>query len=188
MVEIVAYNESWPAEFQAIATNLRRSLGKLALRVDHIGSTAVPGLPAKDVIDIQITVADLDDRLVDAMTALGYTRPEGVWRDEPPPQFAGQENEWDKLLFTEPPGVRRMNIHARVQGRANQRFALLFRDYLRQHQSAAAAYAQLKRMLAQHLADPKMYPDVKQPAVHLIAQAAEAWAEATNWQPGTGDV
>jgi len=76
-----------------------------------------------------------------------------------------------------------MNIHARVQGRPNQRLALLFRDYLRSHPQVAASYAALKRLLAEHLADTDVYPDVKEPAVHLIYLAAEAWAAATGWQP-----
>jgi GrpB-like predicted nucleotidyltransferase (UPF0157 family) len=75
----------------------------------------------------------------------------------------------------------------RVQGRPNQRYALLFRDYLRLHPASAGAYAELKRRLAQHLADPQTYPDVKDPAVDLIYFAAEAWAAATGWQPGPSD-
>ncbi len=78
MVEIIPYHESWPAEFQALAVILRQGLGALALRIDHIGSTAVPGLPAKDVIDMQITVAALEARVISAMTALGYTQPAGI--------------------------------------------------------------------------------------------------------------
>jgi GrpB-like predicted nucleotidyltransferase (UPF0157 family) len=187
MVEIVPYQESWPAEFQAIASIIRRALGELALRIDHIGSTAVPGLPAKDVIDIQITVAALDDRVVAAMTALGYTQPEGVWRDHRPPNDVGPETEWDKLFFRPPLGQRRTNTHMRVQGRANQRYALLFRDYLRAHPATTSAYAELKRRLAQHLADPQTYPEVKDPAVDLIYFAAQDWAAATRWQPGPSD-
>ncbi len=75
----------------------------------------------------------------------------------------------------------------RRQGRANQRYALLFRDYLRAHPATAEAYAELKRRLAQYLADPKMYPEVKDPAVDLIYLAAEDWAAATNWQAGPSD-
>jgi GrpB-like predicted nucleotidyltransferase (UPF0157 family) len=78
-------------------------------------------------------------------------------------------------------------VHIRVQGAANQRYALLFRDYLRAHADSAQAYAELKRRLAQHLGDPKTYPDVKDPAVDLIYLAAEAWAVATGWQPGPPD-
>jgi GrpB-like predicted nucleotidyltransferase (UPF0157 family) len=187
MVAIVPYTASWPAEFQAIARILRGALGDMALRIDHIGSTAVPGLPAKDVIDVQITVAALDERVMAAMTGLGYSQPEGVWRDHRPPDAVGPESDWAKLYFRPPPGQRRTNTHVRVQGRANQRYPLLFRDYLRGHPATAAAYAELKRRLAQHLADAADYPDVKDPAVDLIYLAAEEWAAATGWEAGATD-
>jgi GrpB-like predicted nucleotidyltransferase (UPF0157 family) len=186
MVEIVPYRESWPAEFQAIATPLRRGLGELALRIDHIGSTSVPGLPAKDVIDLQITVAALDDRVRTAIATFGYTVREGM-RDHLPPGMVGPDSDWEKWLFMPPPDQRRTHTHVRVQGRANQRYPLLFRDYLRAHPLTAAAYAELKRRLAQHLADPAIYPDVKDPAVDLIYLAAEEWAAVTRWQVGPSD-
>lgn len=187
MVEIVPYHETWPAEFQTIALSLRQALGSLALRIDHIGSTAVPGLPAKDVIDIQITVAALDADVLSAMTTLGYTQPVGDWHDHRPPRAFGPAADWEKWYFKPPAGQRRTHTHVRVQGRANQRYALLFRDYLRAHPATAQAYAELKRRLAQNLADPQTYPEVKDPAVDLIYLAAEAWAVATNWQPGPSD-
>lgn len=187
MVVIHPYKESWPAEFQAIGAILRQGLGELALRIDHIGSTSVPGLPAKDVIDIQISVTALDDRVISAITDLGYSLPEGAWRDHCPPNFAGPESEWEKLLFDPPTSQRPTHTHVRVQGRANQRYALLFRDYLRAHPATAQAYAELKRRLAGSLADPRRYPEVKDPAVDLIYLAAEEWAAATRWQPGPSD-
>ena len=99
----------------------------------------------------------------------------------------GAETEWEKLVFRPPAGQRRTHTHVRVQGRANQRYPLLFRDYLRAHPATAEAYAELKRCLAQHLADPRMYPDVKDPAVDLIYLAAGAWAVTANWQQGPSD-
>lgn len=186
-VEIVSYRPGWPAEFRQIGSILRSGLGDLAIRIDHIGSTSVPDLAAKDVIDIQITVAALDDQLILAMAALGYSLPEGVWRDHRPPNFVGSDAEWEKLYFRLPPGQRRTHVHVRVQGRANQRYPLLFRDYLRTHPATANAYAELKRRLAQNLADPLAYPEVKDPAVDLIYFAAQDWAAATGWQPGLSD-
>jgi len=64
---------------------------------------------------------------------------------------------------------------------------ILFRDYLRAHPETAEAYAELKRRLAEHLADPKTYPEVKDPAVDLIFFAAEAWTKVTGWHPGLPD-
>jgi GrpB-like predicted nucleotidyltransferase (UPF0157 family) len=187
LVQIVPYQADWPAEFQMLAASLRATLGDLALRIDHIGSTSVPGLAAKDVIDIQISVAALDQRVVAAIQSVGYKQGEGSWNDHRPPGFGGPDSEWEKLFFQPPPEQRRTNTHVRVLGRANQRYPLLFRDYLRTHQATAEAYAELKRRLASHLADLEMYPLVKDPAVDLIYFAAEDWAAITGWQPGASD-
>ncbi len=187
MVEIIPYQSSWPLEFQSIAKTLRIALGDLALRIDHIGSTSVEGLAAKDVIDIQISVADFSPAVNTAMNSAGYQLKKIVSWDHIPPLYAGTEENWQKLYFQAPPGQRRTHTHMRVIGRANQRYPILFRDYLRSHTATAQAYAELKRMLAANLADPEMYPEVKDPAVDLIYFAAEAWAEATAWQPGPSD-
>ena len=188
MIEIMEYKESWPTEFQEIASVLRQGLGQLAIRIDHIGSTSVPGLAAKDIVDIQITVAGLDDQVMSAMNALGYQHPEGIWRDHVPPGFIGPDIHWQKFFFRPPHGQRPTNTHVRVQGRANQRYPLLFRDYLRAHSATAKAYAQLKQRLGQHLADPDMYSYVKDPAVDLIYFSAEKWAADTGWEQGLSDV
>jgi GrpB-like predicted nucleotidyltransferase (UPF0157 family) len=187
-IEILPYQSAWPSEFQTIASTLRQGLGELALRIDHIGSTSVPNLAAKDVIDIQITVAALDHSLLYAMQALGYTQHEGIWRDHRPANMEGPETDWGKWNFRSPAGQRRTHTHVRVMGRPNQRYPLLFRDYLRAHPATAESYAELKRRLAQGLADPLTYPEVKDPAVDLIYLAAEEWAAATGWQPGPSDV
>ena len=79
------------------------------------------------------------------------------------------------------------HTHVRIMGRANQRYPLLFRDYLRTPPATADSYAELKRRLAANLADPQTYPEVKDPAVDLIYWAAEEWATATHWQPGPSD-
>ncbi len=184
-IEIVAYQITWPQEFAAIAATLRAGLGPLALRIDHIGSTAVPGLAAKDRIDVQVTVAALDEPLLAAFVGLGYTRAEGIWRDHVPPNVDAEDpSQWEKWFMRAPAAQRPTNTHVRILGRANQRYPLLFRDYLRGHPATAAAYAELKRRLAANLADPETYPDVKDPAVDLIYLAAEDWAAATGWQPG----
>jgi GrpB-like predicted nucleotidyltransferase (UPF0157 family) len=179
-VTIVEPKASWPTEFEAIAVTLRKALGRLALRVDHIGSTAVPGLPAKDIIDVQVTVAALDrERLVPAFARTGLVD-QGIGADHRPPGATGPDDDWGKLLF-KPATGRPVNVHVRVAGRANQRYPLLFRDYLRAHPDAAVAYGRLKRGLADLGIDAGAYSDVKDPACDLIFIAAEAWAEQTGW-------
>jgi len=188
-VEIVLYGERWPAEFAAIGAALRGALGDLALRIDHIGSTSVPGLAAKDRIDVQLTVADFDrfEPVQAALEQLGYTSVPGILRDHQPPGWIGQDAEWQKRFFRPPAAQRPTNLHVRAAGRANQRYPLLFRDYLRARPRSAAAYAKLKRRLADNLRDLETYPDVKDPACDLIIVAAEDWAVVIGWQPEPSD-
>jgi GrpB-like predicted nucleotidyltransferase (UPF0157 family) len=186
-LEIVAYKSAWPLEFRILANVLREGLLDLALRIDHIGSTSVPGLSAKDVIDIQISVAGFDQQLLSALQAMGYSKADDIERDHTPASFKGSEDEWKKWFFRPPLGQRRTNVHVRVCGRVNQIYPLLFRDFLRAHPDYAATYAEVKQRLARSLADPTQYPDVKDPIVDLIYYAAVEWAERCHWEPGPSD-
>jgi GrpB-like predicted nucleotidyltransferase (UPF0157 family) len=179
-VTIVEPKASWRAEFDAIASSINDAVGPLALRIDHIGSTSVPGLPAKDVIDVQLTVAALDrERLVPALARAGFVYRD-IGSDHRPPGATGPDDDWRKLFFQAGSG-RPANLHVRVAGRPNQRYPLLFRDYLRAHPDSAAAYATLKRALAALGIDRGVYADVKDPACDLIFIAAEDWAAQTGW-------
>jgi GrpB-like predicted nucleotidyltransferase (UPF0157 family) len=188
-VEIVAACSSWPDEFRRIAEELRACLDGLALRIDHIGSTSVAGLSAKDVIDVQVTVAALDlDRLAPAFERAGCLhRADQPGFDHRPPGAQGPSEDWAKLYFEPRPGKRAAHMHVRVQGRPNQRYALLFRDYLREHPAAADAYAELKRRLAALEIDRGVYADVKDPACDLIMAAAEEWSALSGWRVGPSD-
>jgi GrpB-like predicted nucleotidyltransferase (UPF0157 family) len=116
-VQIVDADPQWPTEFERIARELRMALGMRAVRIDHIGSTAVPAVPAKDVIDIQVTVADLAD--ADPLAAAGF-RPQPFLEDHRPPGASGDAHEWQKRFFNFPEGERRGNVHVRVEGRAGR--------------------------------------------------------------------
>ena len=188
-VRIVTASPTWGDEFVAIARGLRECLGPLALRIDHIGSTSVPGLDAKDMIDVQVTVAALHfDILAPRFAEAGYQHRADIrLHDHRPQGVSGSDADWAKFLFTPLPGRRATNVHVRVAGKPNQRFALLFRDYLRTHPSMAAAYAELKRRLAALGIASLVYADVKDPACDLIMGAAEDWAAQTGWQPGPSD-
>lgn len=188
MIAIVPYKPLWPDEFLEIGTGLRRNLGDLALRIDHIGSTSVPGLAAKDVIDIQVTVAELTPALERAFTQAGFQRmPYEV--DHLPPGREAERSEWQKWMFKSVRPQRPANVHVRLQGRANQRYALLFRDYLRAFPAIAQAYAQVKTALVRHHPEDDMdvYYEVKDPACDLIIGGAEAWAACVNWAAGPTD-
>jgi GrpB-like predicted nucleotidyltransferase (UPF0157 family) len=182
MILIEPYSERWPAQFTALAARIRAVLGDRAVRIDHIGSTAVAGLAAKPVVDAQVTVRELAD--AQPLADEGFEERVGLG-DHRPPGADGPESDWQKRFYN--PVTGRANVHVRVEGRPNQRYALLFRDYLRAHRDAAVAYEELKRGLARHLPDTGTYADVKDPACDLIVIAAEAWAAATAWEPGPSD-
>jgi GrpB-like predicted nucleotidyltransferase (UPF0157 family) len=184
VIWIEPHHEEWPKEFARIAQTIRAALGERALRIDHIGSTAVAGLDAKDVIDVQVTVTHLLDAA--PLRTAGFAESVG-FQDHRPPGADGPDEDWSKRFFTQPDGMRRVNVHVRARGRPNQRYALLFRDFLRAKPRAAEAYARLKHGLAGVLHDSGTYADVKDHAVDLIVIAAEDWAAATGWQPGPSD-
>src|SRR5207249_11987631 len=146
-----------------------------------VRSTDVRDLPANDLIDKHVTVATLDrKRLAPALARAGFLDREDIGQDHRPPGTTGPDEGWRKLFFQAGSG-RPVNVHVRMAGRPNQRYALLFRDYLRTHPESAAAYASLKRALAALGIDRGVYADVKDPACDLIFIAAQAWAAQIGW-------
>lgn len=188
-VTIVPYRPDWSAEFYAVARALRIALGDSALRIDHIGSTAVPGLAAKDRIDVQVCVTELSsvDAVEPRLKSVGYEARPDISHDHVPANMIENTGDWEKRFFTSGSRNRPTNIHMRRLGAAHQRYALLFRDYLRAHPTSAAAYGELKRRLAAQLPDLLTYTDVKDPACDLIMIAAEDWASWQGWTPGPSD-
>jgi GrpB-like predicted nucleotidyltransferase (UPF0157 family) len=160
-----------------MAANLRAALGDIALRIDHIGSTSIPGLAAKPIIDIQISVADLEpvEPYRRKIEACGYR-----WKSENP--------ELTKRYFRELPGARRTHIHTRRAGSWNEQWALLFRDYMRTHTDEHEGYASLKRSLAEKFPyDMAAYTDAKGDLLWQIIRRADEWASATGWRPSPSD-
>lgn len=188
-IVIVDYRPDWPDVFARLGGELREALGAVATRIDHIGSTSVPGLAAKDIIDIQVTVADLDDDRIGpgmVMTA-AVERFKGTF-DHEPPGFSIPEDQRQKWLWH----LRRddvdANIHIRIDGCWNWRYALLCRDFLRAHPGTAHAYGEVKRQLAARFRDDiESYYDIKDPAFDLFMSVADEWAEWTGWAPGSSD-
>lgn len=188
MITIVPYKPEWTDAFDEIGSNLRQSLGELALRIDHIGSTAVSGLAAKDLIDVQITVHSLIPSVEEALEQAGYRRLEHITQDHIPPGGMTDIAEWTKWFFKPVVSESAINVHIRVAGRANQRYPILFRDYLRSHPAVAEAYGQVKMALVAHKLDGMdAYYDIKDPVCDIIIGGAEEWAFRTGWEPGPSD-
>ena len=183
-VEIVPFQLRWQDEFVAIAKSLRSQIGQTALRIDHIGSTAVAGLSAKDIIDIQITLNSLDDatEFVTRMQNAGYRKRGDMRFDELVGLTPAQSPQLRKLYFREQENQRRTHIHVRQIGLLNQNYALLFRDYLRANESVRECYGLIKQRLAEifpNQIDGYLY--IKDPLMDMIYQGAQEWAEKTHW-------
>jgi len=176
-IEIVAYDPSWPGWFAELGRELRGALGDVALRIDHIGSTSVPGLAAKPIIDVQVSVASFEplDAFRRPLQRLGY-----VYRADNP--------ERTKRYFREPPSRRRTHLHVRRAGSFSEQWALLFRDHLRTHRDVAVEYEALKRRLAIQFRDDRhAYTNAKVPFLWQVIRQADEWAQAQGWLPGPSD-
>ncbi len=186
-VPLTPYEQEWPRQFEQIASRLSAAVGSRVLAVDHIGSTAVPGLPAKNVIDVQVIVASLEPQadLLEAFRGVGFGQRTGDWnlRDHVPAAWEGDPKHWDKLVVGPLTDERPSNVHVRVAGSPNERYALLFRDCLRAVRPAREAWGEFKARLAQAVTTGEEYGQIKDPATDVLLIAAEAWASETEWSP-----
>ncbi len=182
-ISIVEYDPAWPEQFTALARQISAVMGSDARRIDHIGSTSVPGLAAKDILDVQITVADLEATgNLQKLTAAGFRLRSTLTHD----LFTGlDENDAQlkKKFLREPEGQRQAHVHVREAGRLNQLYPLLFRDYLRADAVVCAAYETVKRELASHFPnDADAYYRIKDPYMDTIYQGAKLWAVQSGWE------
>jgi GrpB-like predicted nucleotidyltransferase (UPF0157 family) len=161
--QIVEYDPKWPRDFEFEARRLCHVLGMLAARIEHIGSTAVPGLPAKPTIDIQIIVRD--------ETAAQQCRPilleHGYTEAVAPIHFFHRPAEWPHSH----------HVHIREDGSFEARRLRVFRDWLRTHPDDRNAYGALKLKLAasaelQHLEERVRYSHAKGAFVREIERRA----------------
>jgi dephospho-CoA kinase len=184
VLRIVPYNPDWPAQYERLAARLRHAAGAAALRVDHVGSTAVPGLPAKDVIDIQLTVADLAtaDTLAEPLARAGFPRVPGSWQDSPRPDVPDPAG-WRKRLHGGADPGRIVHLHVRAAGSPGWRLALVWRDWLRADPGARAEYAALKLRLLHRGLTTTRYAAAKEPWFDAEWSRVERWADRSGWRP-----
>lgn len=179
MIEVVPYRAIWPDEYRKAAAGLRRVLGDLVVALHHIGSTAVPGLAAKDIIDIQLSVADLGVALEARLEPLGLVLAKPIC-DHCPAGLLLPPVELEKRMFKAT--GRAVNLHIRQSGRFNHRYPVLVRDFLRAEPVAAQAYGEIKQQLAQRFPDDEnAYYDIKDPVSDMVFLAAGIWADQQGW-------
>ena len=186
---LVAYRPEWPEQAARLTARLHHLVGD-AHRVDHIGSTAVPGMPAKDVIDLQLAVDDIEhaDDLAAQLSDGGFPLVRGVTQDVAHPAAGSDvdERDWRKRLHANADPGQRVNLHLRMRNAPNWLFALRFRDWLRADPEAARRYLQVKRELAdRHGRDATIdaYAQAKEEFLVRAGADSAAWAAASAWEP-----
>ena len=174
-IRIVDPDPAWAHTARAELDRLAAALGPIALRLDHVGSTAVPGLAAKPIVDLQLSVASLApfSAFGEPLARLGY-------RFTPDPEMP------DYLFFGRPPErPRTHHLHVCVAGGEQERRHLAVRDFLRAHPEEAAAYAALKRAVAaRHAGDRLAYMAGKDRYVVELEARALRWRERTSSAAG----
>lgn len=176
-IVIVPYDPAWPAEFRGVGSRLRSSLGDLANRIDHVGSTSVPGLDAKPVLDVQVSVASLELRqeVARRLTAVGF-------------RYHADNPDRTKAFFLGKEGGLPIHVHVRARGSFDEQLNLLFRDFLRAHRDAVEEYARVKWDLAERFRnDREGYVRAKEPTVWALLCRAHDWAQLSGWSPGPSD-
>ncbi len=166
-ISIAPYDESWPQSFKSEAAFLRSILPKsLVIKIEHFGSTAVPGLSAKPIIDMLVEVgslADTQERIVPILEAAGY---DYFWRTDISPPYA-----W--FIKRDSQGKRTHHIHM-VEADSKLWERLFFRDYLREFPEEAKHYAELKQALAAKLSHDRIgYTEAKAEYVEAVTERAK---------------
>ncbi len=166
-VRIVPYDPAWPALARAELRRIGDELGDVAVRLEHVGSTAVPGLAAKPIVDLLVSVGDVEARkgYVEPLERLGYL-------------FVPAPQSSDLHFFARPPErPRTHHVHVCAAGSPHESRHLAVRDFLRAHPGEAASYAAVKRRVAaRHPQDRLAYIAGKDPYVVALERRATAWA------------
>ena len=132
---VVPYQEDWERNFSAIAAELQDAVGDLTLRIEHVGSTAVPGLSAKPIIDIDLVIPDdsVFETVVSRLEAIGY-------RHEGDLGIPGRE----AFDYSGKEHLQKHHLYVCTEDSAELRRHIAFRDYLRSHPEAAEEYSRIK--------------------------------------------
>lgn len=180
---LVPYDRTWPAQAARLAARITRAAGERGRGVEHIGSTAVPGLAAKDVIDLQLGVDTLDDAdaVAAALSGAGYLPVPAAGQDTVHPAVDPDPRHWVKRFHGGTDPGRVVNLHVREVGGPGWRTALVLRDWWRAHAGERAVYEAEKRRLAGLGLSATAYAAAKEPWFAGAVPRALAWAERTGW-------
>lgn len=184
---LVSYHDTWPAQAARLAARVSQAASPRGRGIEHIGSTSVPGLAAKDVIDLQLGVDSMDD--ADALAAdlgrAGFPVVVGTDTDTVHPDIDPDAGAWVKRLHASADPGRIVNLHVREVGGPGRRTALLMRDWWRADPAERSAYESEKRRLAASAVSTPRYAVAKEPWFVAAVPQALAWADRTGWVPST---
>ncbi|HSL37707.1 MAG TPA: dephospho-CoA kinase [Arthrobacter sp.] len=181
-------NPDWAAQAARLIARLRAAAAGDVLTLDHVGSTAVPGLPAKDILDLQLGVEDMAaaERIAPLLADAGFPAWPGILADNPKPSHPDPA-DWPKRLHGNADPGRAVNLHVRAVGSPGWRFALCFRDWLRDDETARADYLAEKRRVAKlHGVDKSTARYAADKEAWFTGHAVprmEAWVQRTSWHP-----
>ena len=169
---VIDYDPAWPQRYARWRHRVGAALGMAALGIEHVGSTSVPGLAAKPIVDIQVSVADLADE------------PRYVHQLEKAGLVLRSRDELHRY-FRPPAGQpREVHVHVCAAGSQWESDHLLFRDYLRADPAACRRYAEAKRANVGRWSDDGWaYTEAKTSVVLDILEQATTWARVTGWVP-----
>ena len=167
-VRVVGYNASWPLAFETLAAPLREHLP--GARIEHVGSTSVPSLSAKPLIDISVGIAIGSFLSVATADQCGLT-------------FRAVNPESVLFAIFDRPTFRIANVHVRYRGAESERWDILFRDYLRANPGRVAEYREAKETAAATVEGRgrSRYSDTKGPFIRALIDEVEDWATASGW-------
>lgn len=188
LATIVEPHGDWPARARRLIARLESALSVLGVvtEIEHIGSTAVPGLVAKDVLDVQIGLTQLEEAdsepFRSAMRAAGFVESPGNTQDAPQPP-GSDAARWHKRFYGSCDPGNIAHVHVREHGSAGWDFALRFRDWLRAVPREREAYAAEKRRLLQLDPRTSAYVEAKEPWFAQAFVRSGEWAATTGWVP-----
>lgn len=176
---------TWPVQAQRLIDRVHRVMGEVAWAVEHIGSTSIPGMPAKDVLDLQVVVRDLADverpELVTALADAGFPRLDGAKWDHAHGDRRYDASTWPKRLHGSADPGRIAHVHVRAVDSPARRLALLFDDWVRAEPDAHADYVRHKQTLVEQGLSTSEYAEAKEPWFAQAFERAEAWAARSSW-------
>lgn len=172
VISLSEYDPGWRLTFESWRTSIHREMGASARRVDHVGSTAVQGLVAKPVVDIQVSVSDLENEELyrTGLERLGLRM--------------SSRDDAHRYFRPEAGSARTVHVHVCRAGSTWERVHLLFRDFLRGDEDARTAYVAAKRSAASTWADDRWaYTEAKTEVILSLLERAAVWALRVSWHP-----